>query len=108
MLNSNNLQQKKTQGFRYNRLGGKFQEIYADEDMPLKEEEEGDGIIYEYDQFEIDIQNRINEELEIANSDDELSDPIEDSQDDSNNNDDDDDVFLSDSELDLLLTQGNY
>lgn len=99
---------RKTQGFRYNRLGGKFQEIYADEDMPLKEEEEGDGIIYEYDQFEIDIQNRINEELEIDNSDDELSDPIEDSQDDSNNNDDDDDVFLSDSELDLLLTQGNY
>ncbi|RCK62358.1 Checkpoint protein RAD24 [Candida viswanathii] len=98
---------RRTSGFRYNRLGGKFQEIYADEDIPV--EEEG-GIIYEYDQFEIDIQNKINEELEVDNSDDELSDPIEDSEQDNNNNndDDDDDVFLSDSELDLLLTQGNY
>ncbi|RCK58985.1 Checkpoint protein RAD24 [Candida viswanathii] len=93
---------RRTSGFRYNRLGGKFQEIYADEDIPV--EEEG-GIIYEYDQFEIDIQNKINEELEVDNSHDELSDPIEDSEQDD---DGDDDVFLSDSELDLLLTQGNY
>ncbi|KAL6451847.1 RAD24 Checkpoint protein RAD24 [Candida maltosa Xu316] len=92
---------KKTK-FRYNRLGGKFQEVYADEDIPVEDNENGG--LYEYDQFEIDIQNKINQDLSTDGIDDdgELSDPIE------TDSDNDSEIFSSDSELDLLLTQGKY
>ncbi|KAL6451818.1 RAD24 Checkpoint protein RAD24 [Candida maltosa Xu316] len=96
-------QTKKTK-FRYNRLGGKFQEIYADEDIPVEDNE--NCRLYEYDQFEIDIQNKINQDLSTdnidINDDGEMSDPIE------TDSDNDSEIFSSDSELDLLLTQGKY
>lgn len=102
--------QKQTK-FRYNRLGGKFQEVYADDKIPIDEGE----IIYEYDQFEIDIKNKINLDLDMKYSQainediDNMSDPIETDDDledvrDITNNESD--AFLSDSELELLLTQG--
>ncbi|KGQ86522.1 cell cycle checkpoint protein [Candida albicans P94015] len=102
--------QKKTR-YRYNRLGGKFQEVYADDVLPIDEGE----VTYEYDQFEIDIKNKINLDSDMKYSEvidediDNMSDPIEsddDLEDIGDIGDNESDAFSSDSELELLLTQG--
>lgn len=82
--------------FRYNRLGGQFKQIYADEELPIDEDYQE---LVEFDQFQVDIQNQINQEIE-SDDDGELSDPIEDS------DGDDDEEFLDDPELDQLISQG--
>ena len=72
-------------------------------------------VTYEYDQFEIDIKNKINLDLDMKYSEvidediDNMSDPIESDDDLEDIGDighDESDAFLSDSELELLLTQG--
>ncbi|KAF6069828.1 hypothetical protein FOB64_002538 [Candida albicans] len=102
--------QRKTR-YRYNRLGGKFQEVYADDTIPIDEGE----VTYEYDQFEIDIKNKINLDSDMKYSEvidedmDNMSDPIEsddDLEDIGDIGDNESDAFSSDSELELLLTQG--
>ncbi|KAI5965697.1 rad17 [Candida pseudojiufengensis] len=76
--------------YRYNRLGGKFLEVYADEntidEQPITN--------YDYDQFQNDIDNKIN----INDEEDELSDQIQES--------DSDDDFASDIDFDFLISQG--
>ena len=56
-----------------------FKEVYADDTLPIDEGE----VTYEYDQFEIDIKNKINLDLDMKYSEvidediDNMSDPIE-------------------------------
>ncbi|KAG7664322.1 rad17 [[Candida] subhashii] len=100
---------------RYGRLGGRFCEIYADEDLPIfenhNENGRGGGIMYEYDQFQADVAEKINQEMRGDNDGDDigdegyLSDPIEDSEAEKNV-DTDEDGFSSDPELDILISQG--
>ncbi|KAI5955175.1 rad17 [Candida jiufengensis] len=80
--------QKKTR-YRYNRLGGKFLEVFADEntvDEPITN--------YDYDQFQNDIDNKI-----TTTEDEEMSDQIQESDSDS-------DGFSSDDDIDYLISQG--
>ncbi|EAZ63523.2 hypothetical protein PICST_28605 [Scheffersomyces stipitis CBS 6054] len=93
--------------FRYNRLGGRFHEIHADESMGTNEEEE-ESQFYNRDQFEIDITEKIAEEERGDYSDqDELSEEISDSEIEGDQGDDDDEAgFSSDPELDVLISQG--
>lgn len=63
--------------YRYNRLGGRFQPVFADDNLPIMEEEvEG----WSKDQFKIDIDNKIaaGDQLE----EDEMSESIDDSEED--------------------------
>lgn len=89
--------------YRYNRLGGQFREIYADEDLPI-EEDYNENL--ELDQFHIDIENKMTTEIEQDDEGD-LSDPIEEDEGPEGSEEiDDDDDFLDDPELDLLISQG--
>ncbi|KAK6464177.1 Rad17 cell cycle checkpoint protein-domain-containing protein [Scheffersomyces coipomensis] len=94
--------------YSYNRLGGKFQEIHADEDLPIQDNisNTDEASIYDKDQFQVDIENKIAErEDDKGEEDDELSDPIENS-DQEDDEVDDEDGFSSDPELDGLISQG--
>jgi cell cycle checkpoint protein len=89
--------------YRYNRLGGRFQEIYADDELPVADDIQDD--IKELDQFQVDINNKIRqiEQDQVdqeLDDDDELSDPI------SEEETTDEDEFLDDSELDNLISRG--
>ncbi|KAG5419012.1 rad17 [Candida metapsilosis] len=85
--------------YRYNRLGGKLNEIYAD-DEPVVDDAAASS--YEYDQFQNDIDLSINRQ-EDGDESDTLSDQIEES---SSSFEDSDDGFGSDAEIDLLISQG--
>jgi len=93
---------QKSTRFRYNRLGGRFREIYADDELPVDDDNQDD--MKELDQFQLDIDNRIKQiEQDQVNQefdDDELSDPISDEE------TTDEDEFLDDSELDNLISRG--
>lgn len=117
---------QKPNQLKYGRLGGPFKQVISDGELPVLEEDTGS--IYVRDQFQVDINEKINTELE----DEELmSDPIEtdaDSDDDIFNDSIDDtqihklvtqsrsqthrlssdDDFLSDPELDELILSKNY
>ena len=98
---------QKNNRYRYNRLGGRFHEIYADEELPIIEGDENtsgatDENVYEMDQFQMDIISKMSENNDVE-EEDELSDPIDDSDD---GDDGDSDGFLSDPELDILISQG--
>ncbi|KAM9898566.1 hypothetical protein OXX69_009819 [Metschnikowia pulcherrima] len=69
-----------TKQFTYNRIGGSFREIYADEDLPVMENE-NEAAQSVKDQFSEDIRMAVQEEHEHANSDSEESDAIEESTD---------------------------
>lgn len=111
--------------YDYNRLGGKFRKIFAQDTIPIEENEEEIGT--ELDQFQEDIQKR---KMMNENSEEEevLSEEIEDSEDDefndsldgrqfddlisqtqnkANNEEESDFEILDDPELDLLLSQRN-
>ncbi|KAI3404622.2 rad17 [Candida oxycetoniae] len=106
----------KTHRLRYNRLGGKFQELYADENFVAEER----TTLYAYDQFQNDIDTAIEEQARGRNNvdfdndlDDEniSSDPIEDSSqtnaDFSQSSSSSSDAgFSDDDEIDLLISQG--
>lgn len=98
---------RKNNRYRYNRLGGRFHEIYADEELPIIEGDENtsgatDENVYEMDQFQMDIISKMSENNDVE-EEDELSDPIDDS---DGADGDDSDGFLSDPELDILISQG--
>ncbi|KAK6203440.1 Rad17 cell cycle checkpoint protein-domain-containing protein [Scheffersomyces amazonensis] len=103
---------KKQSRYLYNRLGGKFQEIYADEELGVSDLHGNDGHNgrgFDRDQFEVDIEQAIAELNNEEGSDDEegLSDPIDDSIDELDENEDEDgERFSSDSELEGLISQG--
>ncbi|KAI5949263.1 rad17 [Candida theae] len=89
---------KRKTRYRYNRLGGKLLEIYADDDPVVDDS----SASYEYDQFQHDIDRSINGRNEEHNESDTLSDGIEESSFDESDND----GFGSDTEIDLLISQG--
>ncbi|CAK9440958.1 uncharacterized protein LODBEIA_P48270 [Lodderomyces beijingensis] len=103
----NAARKKKTTPLRYNRLGGKLKEIYADEDVTSEESATVDA----YDQFQNDIDIAVRnergnknkqeeeEEEEDAQEKDNLSDPIEESS-------QSDTEFSSDGDIDYLISQG--
>lgn len=63
--------------YRYNRLGGRFQPVFADDNLPVMEEEvEG----WSKDQFKIDIEKKIAEGDQLE--EDEMSESIDDSEED--------------------------
>lgn len=90
--------------YRYNRLGGRFHEIYADDELPIIEGDEATGTAeenaYEMDQFQIDVMSNM-AETEEREEEEEMSDPIS-----SDEDSDGSDGFLSDEELDNLISQG--
>ncbi|ODV78382.1 uncharacterized protein CANTADRAFT_52541 [Suhomyces tanzawaensis NRRL Y-17324] len=94
--------------YTYNRLGGRFLEVYADESLPVVEEGEGEENVvstsYDLDQFQVDIMKKASGENDADEDyeDGELSDPIDESDEEL----DSDDGFLSDPELDVLISQG--
>lgn len=112
--------------FRYNRLGGQFREIYADDDVTTTDDmEQGDFLLR--DQFAVDIEQKMSEDPQ--NEDSELSEEVEESDVDTDEDafddllndskinelmshmtqsrqDQDDDDFSDDPELDLLVSQG--
>lgn len=84
--------------YSYNRLGGSFQVIFADDLLPVEEETEKVGPV---DQFQVDIVEKIKGEAEIEeDSEGEMSDPIQETDVESEEED------WSDEELDLLISQG--
>lgn len=87
----------------YNRLGGKFKEIYPTEGLPiadLEEEEEEERLRAVYDQYRIEIKTQMNEgaAMDQDTDDGDLSDPIEES-------DSDFDDSIGDMELNNILSQ---
>ncbi|CAI5759136.1 unnamed protein product [Candida verbasci] len=84
---------KKRSRVNYNRLGGKFSYIGADDQLTVDEDI---NIPYEVDQFQVEIDARIQGKEEKNDIEDYLSDPISDS----------DEGFSSDDELNYLMTQG--
>ncbi|KAK6454891.1 Rad17 cell cycle checkpoint protein-domain-containing protein [Scheffersomyces xylosifermentans] len=96
--------------YSYNRLGGKFTEIFADEEAATTDEPETGNSFYDVDQFQIDITDKIAELEKGGESDEEgeLSEEIENSDEDDSFGDDDDldEGFSSDPELDVLISQG--
>lgn len=105
--------------FNYNRLGGAITLIYADEELPVMEDE-GEYETGAEDQFRCDIRQKIKEENEENFTDnDELSDAVSDSDGDLDDTLDDgfnellgsmrkprEEDLLDDPELDLLVSQG--
>lgn len=105
--------------FNYNRLGGTITLIYADEELPVMEDE-GEYDTGAEDQFRCDIRQKIKEENEENFTDhDELSDAVSDSDGDLDDTLDDgfnellgsmrkprEEDLLDDPELDLLVSQG--
>lgn len=105
--------------FNYNRLGGTITLIYADEELPVMEDE-GEYEAGAEDQFRCDIRQKIKEENEENFTDnDELSDAVSDSDEDLDDTLDDgfnellgsmqkprEEDLLDDPELDLLVSQG--
>lgn len=91
--------------YTYNRVGGKFQGIAADDEVPVMEDEQEreSGV---RDQFAVEIETKMAEAGEGENSEnDDFSDAIDDSTDDDNDNDDFGDFNDSlDSKL-IALTQ---
>lgn len=67
---------RNTTPYRYNRLGGRFQPIFADDNLPVMEEEQGN---WTQDQFKIDIENNISQGEQLEQE--EMSESIEDSED---------------------------
>lgn len=100
--------------YSYNRLGGAFKPMYADDDLPVLESEK-EAAVGEMDQFHADIAAEI---ARIDTNDDEesLSEDIDDSDEDFNDTLDSrlyamtqkdlDDEFLDDPQLDMLVSQG--
>ncbi|CAH2353747.1 checkpoint protein Rad24p [[Candida] railenensis] len=89
----------------YNRLGGKFKEIYPTEGLPiadLEEEEEEERLRAVYDQYRIQIKTQMNEGAGMDHETDDggLSDPIEES-----DSDFDFDDSIGDMELNNILSQ---
>ncbi|KAI5957395.1 rad17 [Candida margitis] len=87
---------KRKTRYKYNRLGGKLHEIYADENVAVDDH----VTTYEYDQFQNDIDLAVNR-LDGDNESDTLSDQVEES-----SFEDSDDGFGSDTEIDFLISQG--
>lgn len=87
---------KRKTRYRYNRLGGKLHKIYADDDVVVDDYQTS----HEYDQFQNDIDLSVNRQ-EGDDKSDALSDQIEESP-----FEDSDDGFGSDTEIDLLISQG--
>lgn len=75
----------------YNRLGGTFKKVYTDSTVLVDEFDTGETV---RDQFRLDIMNH---GAKIEDDSDQLSDPISDSESDD---------FLSDSDLEGLISQG--
>lgn len=99
--------------YGYNRLGGKFKPLYADDDLPVLESEK-EVAAGEMDQFHADIAAKIAENGADDN-DDSLSEEIDDSDDDFDDTLDSrlgatqrdlEDDFLDDPQLDMLVSQG--
>lgn len=92
------LNKKHRKRFMYDRIGGRFKEIYAEDEVAvddkLEDADEGTPV----DQFQIEINENMARE-ETVDEDDELSDPID-------NSDDDNSTDWSDDELDMLISQG--
>lgn len=89
--------------YRYNRLGGKLNEIYADDDAPVIDDDYSCN--HDYDQFQNDIDFAVNRQGDNGGDDtesDALSDEIEESPFEESS----DDEFGSDAEIDLLISQG--
>lgn len=105
--------------FSYGRIGGSFQEILADEDLPVMEND-GETTFGTKDQFLEDIASKIREQ--DHSEDESLSEDIEDTDDDLDDeldseimgltqmknevDTDGDDDFLDDPELALLVSRG--
>lgn len=89
--------------YLYNRIGGSFVEIDATEDLPIAEPESLQLSAHEKNQFHFDIENKIQavRDQEAASEDCFLSDPVE-----SDSGYSDSDGFLSDLELNILISQG--
>lgn len=102
--------------YAYNRVGGKFQEIFADEEVSVMENE------FEYergvkDQFLVDIEAKMGQELQ-SEEEAELSEEIDSTDEEEDFNDSldsklismtqrkDDEDFSDDPELDWLVSQG--
>lgn len=105
--------------YNYNRLGGTLAQIYADDELPVMENE-GEYEAGAEDQFRCDIRQKIKEEdQEDGSDDDEMSEEVSDSDgelDDTIGDDLDsllgsmrkpvEENLLDDPELDLLVSQG--
>lgn len=115
----------------YGRLGGRFKQVYADEALPIVDiyEDITESDNYMRDQFQLDVNHKL--ENEMSDTEESLSDPVVDSDNDSDLDLFDDSIneqlnnlighseavqkmqvhnelddFLSDSELENLISQG--
>ncbi|SGZ58694.1 CIC11C00000002176 [Sungouiella intermedia] len=109
--------------YSYNRVGGKFQQIFADDEVPVMESEFEHELGVK-DQFAMEIEAKMggSEDRNDGLSEDDLSDEIHNTTDDDNDNDDfndslddklvsltqrhDEDELSDDPELDWLVSQG--